>query len=102
MRGEHSIKVTPAMLKSQARVYNQAEQAIYQAKKRVEDANLQMQGIWGGKAFDAYLQQYNELSVHINDFRTLLLNINKQLDNYADTQAARDIADKDAFGLKKM
>ena len=102
MSQQHEIKVTPELLKQEAKVYSQAEQMIYQAEKKVRDANGRMSGIWGGKAFDAYLQQYEDLYVHIKDFKALLVNINNQLNNYADTQAARDIADKDAFGLKKM
>lgn len=102
MDKNREIKVTPELLKGQAKVYAQAEQMVNQAKQKVEKANGEMMHIWGGKAFDAYLQQYNELSDHINDFKTLLLSINKQLDNYAETQAARDFADQKAFGLKKM
>jgi len=93
----HTIAVTPEVLKEQAKVYLEAKQMVYDAKKKVDTMNEVMADQWKGKAFEAYLQQFDALSVHVVQFMELLESINYQLTNYADTQAERDLADRSAF-----
>ena len=52
-----------------------------------------------GQAFNAYLEQYNQLYTHIQKFEELLVSINQQLNNYAQTVAERDQQDAQSFGL---
>jgi len=96
---DYSIKVTPQLLREQANVYIEAKNMVEHAKGKVVTMNGQIEQQWQGKAFDAYLQQFYELSTHIESFMNLLASINLQLKNYADVQEARDYADRGAFGL---
>ncbi|MFB8548001.1 WXG100 family type VII secretion target [Enterococcus faecalis] len=68
-----SIAVTPEQLKSQAKVYSQA--------------------------FQAYLEQYNQLEGNVKQMEELLISINQQLNKYADTVAERDRQDAGSFGF---
>ena len=93
------ISVTPEQLRQQARVYLDARQMIDDAKNKVNNMNSEIAHQWRGKAFDAYLLQYEQLAGHIVEFENLLESINQQLIKYADTQEARDAEDVHVFGL---
>lgn len=60
---------------------------------------IEMASQWKGQAFSAYLEQYNQLYTHVQKFEELLVSINQQLNNYAQTVAERDQQDAQSFGL---
>lgn len=93
------ISVTPELLRTQACVYTDACSQVEEAKLAVDRMNGEMSEQWKGKAFAAYLDQYQELEVHINRFRDLLVDINRQLCDYADIMAERDEQDAGSFGF---
>lgn len=93
------ISVTPEQLKSQAKVYQQASTQINDAIRKVNTMNSQISEQWKGQAFQAYLEQYNQLEGNVKKMEELLTNINQQLDKYADNVAQRDSQDATSFGF---
>ena len=94
-----TISVTPDQLRDQSRVYLQARDQVQEAKQRVDQMNGQIAEQWKGQAFQAYLQQFEQLSGHVVKFNELLVSINEQLNKYASTIEDRDRQDAGAFGL---
>ncbi|WP_274657226.1 WXG100 family type VII secretion target [Streptococcus equinus] len=94
-----AISVTPEQLKEQAQVYNRSKEQIEQAIQSVNSMNSQIAEEWKGQAFNAYLEQYNQLYTQVQKFEELLASINQQLNNYAETVAERDAQDSASFGL---
>lgn len=93
------IAVTPEQLKSQAQVYSQAASQIQEAIRKVNSMNQQISQQWKGQAFQAYLEQYNQLEGNVRQMEELLESINQQLNKYADTVAERDRQDAGSFGF---
>ena len=93
------ISVTPEELKQQAQVYTRSKEEIEQAIQKVNQMNSTIAEQWKGQAFQAYLEQYNQLHESVKKFEELLVNINQQLDKYADTIAERDAQDAQSFGF---
>lgn len=94
-----TISVTPEQLKEQAQVYTRSKEQIEQAIQSVNSMNSQIAEEWKGQAFNAYLEQYNQLYTQVQKFEELLASINQQLNNYAETVAERDAQDSASFGL---
>ncbi|SDQ02822.1 WXG100 family type VII secretion target [Streptococcus equinus] len=94
-----AISVTPEQLKEQAQVYTRSKEQIEQAIQSVNSMNSQIAEEWKGQAFNAYLEQYNQLYTQVQKFEELLASINQQLNNYAETVAERDAQDSSSFGL---
>ncbi|SEI70388.1 WXG100 family type VII secretion target [Streptococcus equinus] len=94
-----AISVTPEQLKEQAQVYNRSKEQIEQAIQSVNSMNSQIAEEWKGQAFNAYLEQYNQLYTQVQKFEELLASINQQLNNYAETVVERDAQDSASFGL---
>lgn len=94
-----AISVTPAELKQQAQVYIQSKEQIEQAIQRVNSMNSIIAEEWKGQAFQAYLEQYNQLEQNVRKFEELLESINQQLNKYADTVEERDAQDAQSFGF---
>ena len=93
------ISLTPEQLKEQARIYTSAKDQIEQAIQTVNKTNGEIASQWKGQAFNAYLEQYNQLYTHVQKFEELLVSINQQLNNYAQTVGERDQHDAQSFGL---
>lgn len=93
------ISLTPEQLQEQARIYTSAKEQIEQAIQTVNKTNGEIAAQWKGQAFNAYLEQYNQLYTHVQKFEELLVSINQQLNNYAQTVAERDQQDAQSFGL---
>ena len=93
------ISVTPEELKQQAQVYIRWKEQIEQAIQQVNQMNSTIAEEWKGQAFQAYLEQYNELYQNVKKFEDLLESINQQLNKYADTVAERDAQDAQSFGF---
>ena len=93
------ISVTPEELKQQAQVYIRSKEQIEQAIQQVNQMNSTISEEWKGQAFQAYLEQYNELYQNVKKFEDLLESINQQLNKYADTVAERDAQDAQNFGF---
>ena len=55
--------------------------------------NQQISQQWKGQAFQAYLEQYNQLEGNVRQMEELLESINQQLNKYADTVAGTDRQD---------
>ncbi|EGP5412679.1 WXG100 family type VII secretion target [Enterococcus lactis] len=94
-----AIAVTPEQLKSQAKVYQQAASQIQDAIRKVNSMNQQIAQQCKGQAFQAYLEQYNQLEGNVKQMEQLLESINQQLNKYADTVAERDRQDAGSFGF---
>lgn len=93
------ISVTPEELKQQAQVYIRSKEQIEQAIQQVNQMNSTIAEEWKDQAFQAYLEQYNELYQNVTKFEELLESINQQLNKYADTVAERDAQDAQSFGF---
>lgn len=93
------ISVTPEELKQQAKVYTTSKDEIEQSIQKVNQMNSTIAEQWKGQAFQAYLEQYNQLKQSVDKFEELLVNINEQLNRYADTIAERDAQDAQSFGF---
>ena len=93
------ISVTPEELKQQAQVYIRSKEQIEQAIQQVNQMNSTIAEEWKGQAFQAYLEQYNELYQNVKKFEDLLESINQQLNKYAETVAERDAQDAQSFGF---
>ena len=93
------ISVTPEQLKEQAQVYTRSRDQIEQAIQDVNRMNSTIADQWKGQAFQAYLEQYNQLYQNVQKFEEFLVNINNQLNKYADTVAERDAQDAGSFGF---
>ena len=93
------ISATPEELKQQAQVYIRSKEQIEQAIQQVNQMNSTISEEWKGQAFQAYLEQYNELYQNVKKFEDLLESINQQLNKYADTVAERDAQDAQSFGF---
>ncbi|MET3565238.1 WXG100 family type VII secretion target [Leifsonia sp. 563] len=93
------ISVTPDELKAQAQVYITAKDEIQAAVQKVNSMNGTIAEEWKGAAFDAYLNQYDQLSKSVQQFEQLLQSIKEQLVAYADTVAERDAQDAQSFGF---
>ncbi|MDR2832720.1 MAG: WXG100 family type VII secretion target [Streptococcaceae bacterium] len=93
------ISVTPEELKQQSQVYLRSKEQIEQAIQAVNQMNNTIAEEWKGQAFQAYLEQYNQLYQNVQKFEELLENINQQLNKYADTVAERDAQDAQSFGF---
>ncbi|SEI11715.1 MULTISPECIES: WXG100 family type VII secretion target [unclassified Leifsonia] len=93
------ISVTPEELKSQAQVYITAKDEIESAVQRVNTMNGTIQQEWKGAAFEAYLEQYQQLYTNVQQFEQLLESINQQLVSYAETVQERDAQDAHSFGF---
>ena len=93
------ISVTPEELKQQAQVYIRSKEQIEQAIQQVNQMNSTISEEWKGQAFQAYLEQYNELYQNVKKFEDLLESINQQLNKYADTVAERDAQDAQSVGF---
>ena len=93
------ISVSPEELKQQAQVYIRSKEQIEQAIQQVNQMNSTISEEWKGQAFQAYLEQYNELYQNVKKFEDLLESINQQLNKYADTVAERDAQDAQSFGF---
>lgn len=72
---------------------------INQAINKVNSTNQQMAQQWKGQVFQSYLDQYQQLEGSVKKMEELLVNINQQLNKYADTVAQRDQQDAQSFGF---
>ena len=94
-----AITLTPEQLKQQSQTYVRASQQINDAIRKVESTNNEIQSQWQGPAFQAYLQQFDQLKGNVKQMEELLESIHAQLNKYADTVAERDRQDASSFGL---
>ena len=93
------ISVTPEELKQQAQVYIRSKEQIQQAIPPVLQMLSTIAEEWKGQAFQAYLEQYNELYQNVKKFEDLLESINQQLNKYADTVAELDAQHAQSIGF---
>ena len=93
------ISVTPEELKEQAQVYTRSKEEIEAAIQNVNSMNRTIAEEWKGAAFEANIEQYNQLYSNVQKFEELLADINQQLNKYADTIAERDAQDAQSFGF---
>lgn len=80
-------------------MYTRSKEESEQALEKVSQMNSTIAEQWEGQAFQAYLEQYNQLSESVKKFEELLVNINEQLNKYADTIGERDAQDAQSFGF---
>jgi WXG100 family type VII secretion target len=93
------VSLSPEQLREQSQVYIRAKEGIDQQLQSVSRMNNQISEQWKGAAFQSYLQQYEQLSAQVKKFEELLVDINKQLNQYAQTIQERDTQDARGFGL---
>lgn len=94
-----AIALTPEELRSQATVYTSAASNINAEIQKVSNTNSSIAATWQGQAFEAYLQQFEQLKTNVKQMEELLVSVNQQLVSYANTVEERDAADKASFGL---
>jgi len=93
------ISLDPSYLRTQAATYERACESILQSKADIDRTNADMAAHWDGNAYRAYIDQYQQLEVHINKYSELMQGITKQLRGYSEVIEARDIEDATKFGL---
>ncbi|MBS4750948.1 WXG100 family type VII secretion target [Carnobacteriaceae bacterium zg-ZUI78] len=93
------ISLKPQELKEQARIYVQAKEEIEQSIQRVNHMNISISQEWKGQAFQAYLEQYQQLYQYVQKFEQLLEDIFQQLNRYATLVEQRDREDAQSFGI---
>ncbi|AND78525.1 MULTISPECIES: WXG100 family type VII secretion target [Streptococcus] len=91
------VSLSPEELSSQASVYSTAVEQIETAIQAVERTNGEMQSHWNGQAYQAYLEQYNQLRSDVTKFEELLTSVNQQLTSYASVVSERDTSDAGQF-----
>ncbi|WP_343043678.1 WXG100 family type VII secretion target [Rathayibacter agropyri] len=80
-------------------MYTRSKEESEQALEKVSQMNSTIAEQWKGQAFQAYLEQYNQLSESVKKFEELLVNINEQVNTYVDTIGERDAQDAQSFGF---
>ncbi|MDR2660841.1 MAG: WXG100 family type VII secretion target [Lactobacillaceae bacterium] len=93
------ITVSPEELISKSRIYLQAKQGIESEIQKVNSMNQTLTSVWQGKAFNAYLSQYDQLKIQVQKFENLLEQINSQINIYANSMQQKDLEDSRRFGL---
>ena len=94
-----AISLTPEELRSQANVYTSAASSIEAEIQKVSSTNDTIASTWQGQAFNAYLEQFEQLRANVKQMEELLVSVNQQLIAYANTVEERDVADKASFGF---
>ena len=92
-----AISLTPEELRSQANVYTSAASSIEAEIQKVSSTNDTIASTWQGQAFNAYLEQFEQLRANVKQMEELLVSVNQQLVAYANTVEERDAADKASF-----
>lgn len=93
------ISVSPEELMAKARAYSQAKAGIELEIQKINSMNSSLEQVWKGQAFEAYLQQYQQLYSQVQKFEELLESINQQMTQYAQTMQQRDVQDARGFGI---
>jgi WXG100 family type VII secretion target len=91
------ISVTPEELRSQSQVYTQGADSVDQVLSSINSMNSQIETEWQGAAFQAYMNQYQNLSKQVQQFSQLLRDINQQLNNVANNKEEGDQTDAQMF-----
>lgn len=77
------IKLTPDELRTSATKYTQGSQSVNDVLTSLTNEQAVIAENWDGSAFDAFEQQFNELSPKVSQFAELLEQINQQLNSVA-------------------
>lgn len=77
------IKLTPDELRTSAQKYSQGSQNVQDVLTSLTNEQTVISENWNGNAFDAFEQQFNELSPKVSQFAELLQAINGQLNSVA-------------------
>ncbi|AVM72364.1 WXG100 family type VII secretion target [Streptococcus mutans] len=77
------IKLTPDELRTSATKYTQGSQSVNDVLTSLTNEQAVISENWDGSAFDAFEQQFNELSPKVSQFAELLEQINQQLNSVA-------------------
>ena len=96
-----AISLTPEELRSQANVYTSAASSIEAEIQKVSSTNDTIASTWQGQAFNAYLEQFEQLRANVKQMEELLVSVNQQLVAYANTVEERDAADSIIRFLKE-
>ena len=77
------IKLTPDTIHTSATKYTQGSQRVNDVLTSLTNEQAVISENWDGSAFDAFEQQFNELSPKVSQFAELLEQINQQLNSVA-------------------
>ncbi|MGL5042157.1 MAG: WXG100 family type VII secretion target [Culicoidibacterales bacterium] len=93
------IKLTPEELRRQSKVYVDSAREIDTMLKKLNGVQAQISENWEGKAWEKFEIQYQELSNKVVAFSSLLLDIERQLNEVARVveQTDQEIASKLGF-----
>ncbi|EGU64022.1 Virulence factor EsxA [Streptococcus oralis] len=88
------IQLTPEDLRTSAQKYTSGAEEVRQVLRTLSNEQETIRSNWKGSAFDSFDQQFTALSPKIDEFATLLDEINAQLLKVADIveQTDQDIA----------
>ncbi len=88
------IQLTPEELRTSAVKYTNGAEDVRGVLSTLTSEQNAIKDIWKGTAFESFDQQFNELSPKIEEFATLLDDINTQLNKVAEIveQTDQDIA----------
>lgn len=94
------IRMTPEQLKQRAKMYGNSSQQIEQILSELKNVQRDLAAEWEGQAFGKFDEQFNQLAPKVQNFATLLQDINTQLDNTAEAVRQHDEQLAKNFGLQ--
>jgi len=99
MSSKNRISLTPEQLRTQCKVYGRTAGDIEAARDRVDAMNTQMSQHWNGSAYESYIDQYDDLCKHVDDFCQLCRDVETQLTSYANAVEQADEDKSKSFGF---
>ncbi len=94
------IKMTPDELRAKATIYGKSGDDINTMLTELQRTQGELMDQWEGQAFRRFDEQFQELSVKVNDFSELMRQIETQLTQTADAMAEQDEALSRNFGFR--
>ncbi len=94
------IKMSPAELQLRAKDYGSGAGEIDGVLTKLESLQRDLEAQWEGQAFRSFDQQFTELRPKVQNFVTLLQEIQQQLEKTANAMEEQDQALSQNFGLR--
>lgn len=94
------IKMSPAELSHRAKEYGNSHDQIRDILSRLGNLQNELREQWEGQAFRSFDDQFQELSPKVENFATLMMEIQQQLEKTAEAMADQDQALAQNFGFR--
>lgn len=100
MQMSGQIKMSPAELTHRAKEYGNSHDQIRDMLSRLGNLQNELREQWEGQAFRSFDEQFQELSPKVENFATLMMEIQQQLEKTAEAMADQDQALAQNFGFR--